>query len=106
MCNFGRGYHEEQFCDIILNLDYGSGSGRDGVYKISYLELWRPLCSAEGNHLCNFGRGHHGEHSCEVILTLDQWFRRRCPFKEKFMDDGQTHDGRRPITKGSGELKI
>ena len=20
-CNFGRGYHEEQFCEIILNLD-------------------------------------------------------------------------------------
>ena len=22
---------------------------------ISYLELWRPFCSAEWNHLCNFG---------------------------------------------------
>ena len=21
MCNFDRGYHEEQFCEIILNLD-------------------------------------------------------------------------------------
>ena len=21
LCNFGRGYHEEQFCEIILNLD-------------------------------------------------------------------------------------
>ena len=25
----------------------------------SYLELWRPLCSSEQNHLCNFGTGHH-----------------------------------------------
>ena len=157
MCNFGRGYHEEQFCEIILNLDYGSGSGRDGVYKISYLELWQPLCLAEGkhqgskivlvrsylrvsqaagqvnilifllkikfspcmpinfvmqgnclfsdisrpDHLCNFGRGHH---SCEIILTLDQWFRRRCPFKEKFTDYGRTHDRRRPITIAHLEL--
>ena len=21
LCNFGRGHHEEQFCEIILNLD-------------------------------------------------------------------------------------
>ena len=34
---------------------------------ISYLELWRPFCSVEQNHLCNFGRGHHEEHSCDVI---------------------------------------
>ena len=25
LCNSGRGYHEEQFCEIILNLDSGSG---------------------------------------------------------------------------------
>ena len=24
---------------------------------ISYLELWQPLRSKEGNHLCNFGQG-------------------------------------------------
>ena len=23
---------------------------------ISYLELWRPFCSAEQNHSCNFGK--------------------------------------------------
>ena len=26
---------------------------------ISYLDLWRPLCYAERNHLSNFARGHH-----------------------------------------------
>ena len=37
-------------------------------YKgISYLELWRPFCSAESNHLCNFGRRHHEEQFCEII---------------------------------------
>ena len=25
LCNFGRVHHEEQFCEIILNLDHGSG---------------------------------------------------------------------------------
>ena len=41
---------------------------------ISYLELWRPFCSAEQNHLCNFGRGYYEERFCEIILNLDQWF--------------------------------
>ena len=44
---------------------------------ISYLQLWRPFCSVEGNHLCNFGRGYQVEQFCEIILLLDQWFRRR-----------------------------
>ena len=66
MCNFGRGYYEEQFCEIILNLVIGSGA--DVVKKISYLELWRPSCMVERNHLCNFERGHAGEHSCEVKI--------------------------------------
>ena len=29
LCNFGRGYYEEQFCEIILN--WVSGSGADVV---------------------------------------------------------------------------
>ena len=51
-------------------------------YKdISYLELWKPLCSVDWNHLCNIGRRHHEEHPCEIILNLDQWFRRKCRLK-------------------------
>ena len=65
LCNFGRGYQEEQFCEIILNL--GQWFRRGCRLKISYLELWRPSCSVEQNHLCDFKSGHHGEHSCEVI---------------------------------------
>ena len=42
-----------------------------------------------GVETCNFGSAHYGEHSCEMILNLDQWFRRRCPLKKKFTDDGQ-----------------
>ena len=43
---------------------------------ISYLELWRPFCSAKQNHLCKVGIGHHKEHFCEITLNLDQWFGR------------------------------
>ena len=44
---------------------WASGSGV--VKKISYLELYKPSCSVEQNHLGNFGRWHRGEHSYEVI---------------------------------------
>ena len=46
--------------------------------RISYLELWRPFCSAELNYLCTFGRRHHGKHFREIILNLERWFRKRC----------------------------
>ena len=46
--------------------------------KMSYLELLKPLCTVDWNHLCNIGRGHHKEQSCEIILSLDQCFRKKC----------------------------
>ena len=52
-----------------------------GFKDISYMELWRPFCSAEPNHLCNFGRRHHEEQFCEIILNLDQWLKRRFGLK-------------------------
>ena len=64
LCNFGRGYYEEQFCEIILNLEQFF---RRCLLKIFYLELLSPSCSVEQNHLCNYERGHHGERLCEVI---------------------------------------
>ena len=48
---------------------------------ISYLELWKPFCSEEHNHLCNFGRGYQEEKFCEIILNFSQWYR-RCLFKD------------------------
>ena len=78
LCNFGRGYYEDQLCEIILNLCQWFSTWR---LKISYLELLRPSCSVEQNHLCNFERGHHGEHSREVKCNFDQWLRRRCRLK-------------------------
>ena len=48
---------------------------------ISYLELWRPFCSAELKHLSNIGRRHHEKPFCEIVLNLDQWFREGCHLK-------------------------
>ena len=47
---------------------------------ISYLELWRPLYSADGNHLYNFGRGYYEEQFYAFISNLGQWSR-RCRLK-------------------------
>ena len=58
LCKFGRGYQEEQFCEIILNLDQWF---RRYHFKKSFLEH----CLVERNHLCNLERGHNGEHSYE-----------------------------------------
>ena len=60
---------EEQFCEIILNLD--QWFRRRCHLKKSYLELWRPLRSLDRHILCTFGRGHLRKPSCEVILNLD-----------------------------------
>ena len=54
--NFKRGHHEEQLCEIILNLDCDSGA----VLKNSYLELWWPSCLAKPNHLCILAEGIMG----------------------------------------------
>ena len=49
---------------------------------ISYLDIWRPFCTAECNHLCYFSRGYYEEQFCEIILNLGQWFRKRCILKD------------------------
>ena len=53
---------------------------------ISSIEIWRPFCSAEQNHLCNFGRGNPEEQFCEIILNLDLWYRKRCCFGPFFSE--------------------
>ena len=76
LCNFGRSHHEEQFCEIILNLDQCSGRCRLKIFLI-----WTSVATfagAEQNHLCNYGRGYDEEQFCGIVLNLDQWFRRCC----------------------------
>ena len=79
LCNFGRRYYEEQFSEIIFNLD--QWFSRRCRLKYFYLELWRPSCSVEWNHLCNFERGHHGEHSC--YMKFEIVVQKEMSFKEK-----------------------
>ena len=73
LCNFGRRHHEEQFCEIIWNLDEWF---RRCCLKIFLIWSSGGPFSAEQNHLCNFGRGYYEEQFCETLLKLDQWFRR------------------------------
>ena len=40
--NFGRGHHEEQFCEVTLNLY--QWFMRRCLLKSRALELWQPLC--------------------------------------------------------------
>ena len=56
LCNFRRRHHEEQFCEIILNLD--QWFRRCHLKIIHSLELLRLFCSAEQGHLCNFGKAY------------------------------------------------
>ena len=42
LCNFERGYYEEQFCEIIMNLDQ-SFRRRFLLKDISYLKLGGPF---------------------------------------------------------------
>ena len=79
LCNLCRGHHEEQFCKIILNMKWIRRCCLN-IKDNSYLELWRPFCSAEQNHKCNFGRGHHDheEQFCAIILNLNPQLRGCC----------------------------
>ena len=70
-------HYEEQFCEIILNLDQWFRRCRLKIV----LELWQPICLVGQNHLCNFGIRHHEEEFCEISLNLEQWLRRRCRLK-------------------------
>ena len=56
LCNFGRGYHEKQFCEIILSLDQWLRRRR----LLNFLS--RALVALL------FSR----EHSCDTVLNLDQ----------------------------------
>ena len=81
ICAFLR-HAEEQFCEIILNLDQWL---RRRCHLKGFLSGALAALVFCGD-LSNFGRGHNGEPSSswEVILTLDQLFRRIYRVKKKF----------------------
>ena len=60
-----RRHHEDQFCEIILNLDQWFRC------HLKILLIWSSgghFDQRRGNYLCNFGRGYHEEQFCEIIL--------------------------------------
>ena len=59
LCNFGRAYTEEQFCEINLNLDQRFRDFLPGALAA--------LLFGGAEPFVQFEKGHHGEHSCEVI---------------------------------------
>ena len=78
MCNFGRGYQEEEFCEFTLNFGYWFRSCRLKDFLSGALAA---LLFSGAKPFMQFEWRYHGEHSCEVIWSLDQWFRRRCHLK-------------------------
>ena len=78
LCNFGRGYYEEHFCENILNFDQW--------FRRYFLSTaLASLSLAELDYLCNFGREHYGERSCKIILYLDQI----CHLKKRLIHGAQ-----------------
>ena len=67
LCNFDVRYQEEQFYEIIINLNQLFRRSEMSFNFFSYLELWQPSLTVEWNHLRNFERGQYEKDSCEVI---------------------------------------
>ena len=78
LCNFDRVYHEEQFCEIILNL--GQWFRRCRLKDF----LSGPLAALLFIGAEPFMQFWKREHSYEV-WNLDQWFK-RCRLQKKFTD--------------------
>ena len=57
----------------VIFVKFGSLVQEKMLFKdISYLELWRPFCSVERNHLCKLGRGFNEDQLSDIILNFDQ----------------------------------
>ena len=53
LCNFSRGHHKENVCEIIFQFRPIMAIVQEKILikDISYLELWWSLCSVIKNHL-------------------------------------------------------
>ena len=87
LCNFGRGHHEEQLREIILNLDQWFRSRLKEFLSRALVAL---MFSGAEPFFAILVEGIKGNTCKIMILNLDQWFMRRCRLKKKFMHDGQT----------------
>ena len=85
LCNFGRVYHKEKFCEIIFNLNQWFSRCR--LQDFLPGDLVALVFCSRTIYAINLSRGHNGEYSCEIIINLGQWFRRRCCLKKKSKHD-------------------
>ena len=67
VCTFCRGHNKEHFCEIILNIE--SGSGQNVILKP--LLIYGSDCiffsGLEPFSMSTFDRRHHEEYFCEII---------------------------------------
>ena len=91
LCNSDRRHPEEQFWEVILNLDQWFRRCR---LKIFLIESSGGSSVQRNGTICNFGRGHHEEQFCDIILSFDQWF-----IRFLIWSSGDTHVQRRRTIK-------
>ena len=77
LCNFGRRYHEERFCEIILNLDQWFRR----KCRLKVFLIWSSGSPFVHRSVTICAIGYYEEQCCEIILNLGQWFR-RCHLKD------------------------
>ena len=74
--NFSRGCYEEQFCEIILNLDWWFRRR----CRLKIFLNWRS--GVQGSRtICAFWQRVSREQFCEIILHLYKWFK-KCHLKD------------------------
>ena len=78
LCKFDRGRYEEQFREIISNIDHRFRRCRLKIYL--FLALAALLFNG-AEPFVQFSREQYEKHFCEIILNLDQLFRRKCRLK-------------------------
>ena len=80
LCNFGRRHHEEQLCEIILNLDQWFRTCR-----LKILLIWSsggPFVQWSGTICAILVENIMRNNSVNFFLNLGQWFRMRCCLKD------------------------
>ena len=75
LCNFGRRHYEEQFCEILLNLNQWFKRRCRLEYFLSGALAALSFSGVETS--VQFSRIHCEEQFFEIILNLNQWFRKK-----------------------------
>ena len=81
LCNFGRGYQDEPFCEIILNL--GQWYRRKCCIKVFLIWIsGSPFVQRSVTICAILVEGIMRNNSVTFFLNLGQWFRSKCCLKD------------------------